>query len=336
MRDMENIDGLVELFQNFGGKFENAALGYRDESGFYCYTLDSNQDTVISCPANLLVDILDVGVRNDGLFILNPEKYGSNMNFLEKYFAFHFNRAILNQHIEQKRQIDSLSSRDLSLISNVLPPDLYNLEDYGELEYAKKRVLDSHKIKHYGKSVLMPFVSFLNHDKNGLSFNTSKDEISISGRCDNEVFVEYNIGDVFLIGGAYGFITDTKVAYSLPVYFEMPNGTRVNIGRDLEKSSSNDKGRVRPIVEKKRGTVTISWFPLYLEGAPRYPAILARRIAAETNLSAEILLMDIFRLNLHVLIPAAFHLKNSENSFAKYVAIIAQRQLETIAGTREQ
>jgi len=62
--------------------------------------------------------------------------------------------------------------------------------------------------------------------------------------------------------------------------------------------------------------------------------MIARTIAAETNLSAEILLFDIVRLNLNALIPAAFHLKDSENFFSRYVSTIAQRQLEIIAGTK--
>jgi len=332
---MENINELVTLFRNLGGKFENVALGYREEYGYYCYTLDSNKNTVISCPANLFVDVVDVGVRHDGLYILNPEKYVNSIEFLEKYFAYHYNGAVLKPFIEQYRQINSLSSKDLSLISGVLPPDQYDLEQNKELEYAKKRVIDCHNIKYYDKSVLMPFMSFLNHDKNGLGFNISEDAISISGKCDDEVFAEYNIADVFMLGGTYGFITDTKLVYSLPIWFVMPNGTRVNIDRNLSKSSYADNGYLRPLVEKQQGVITISWFPLYLEGSPRYPAMIARTIAAETNLSAEILLFDIIQLNLKVIIPAAFHLKDSENLFAQHVSTIAQRQLEIIAGTRE-
>ena len=121
---MEGIEELVELFRRSGGKFENAALGYREEDGFYVYTQDSSQGTVVSCPAHLLVDINDVDVSQDGLFIADSGKYKNNIEFLEKYFAFHFNRKMLDQYLENKRQIDSLSSRDLSLISRVYPPEL--------------------------------------------------------------------------------------------------------------------------------------------------------------------------------------------------------------------
>lgn len=77
---MERIEELVELFRRFGGIFENIALGYRAEDGFYCYTLDSNEETVISCPAHLLVETDDVGVNEDGLFISNPQKYETTLD----------------------------------------------------------------------------------------------------------------------------------------------------------------------------------------------------------------------------------------------------------------
>ena len=89
---MESIKELIELFRRFGGKFENVALGYREQDGFYLYTLDSNQGAVVLCPSHLLVEINDLDVSQDGLFITNPGKYGNNAKFLEKYIAFHFNR----------------------------------------------------------------------------------------------------------------------------------------------------------------------------------------------------------------------------------------------------
>ena len=85
---MEGIEELIQLFRKSGGKFENVALGYREESGFYGYTLDSKQDTVVSCPPHLLVEVDDVGVNENGLYVANPGKYENNMEFLEKYIMF--------------------------------------------------------------------------------------------------------------------------------------------------------------------------------------------------------------------------------------------------------
>jgi len=332
---MEDIEELVELFRRSGGKFENAELGYREEDGFYVYTLDSNQDTVVSCPAHLLVDVDDVAVSPDGLFIINPDKYENNIVFLEKYFAFHFNRKMLNRYFEKKRQIDSLSSRDLSLISRIYPPDQRWSGGGGDLDFAKKKILDSHKIRYFGKKVLMPFVTFLNHANNGRLYDIKEDAISVSGKFSDEVFAVYNIGDVISFAAGYGFIADTIFAHSMPMTMRMPNGTKVIIAYKLMESTNTPDGFRWPLVHKEWGTITISWFPLYFEKVPQYPAKVAQMVARETGLSAEIILNDVFQFNLNALVPVAFQLKESDNPYARLAAAAAQRQLEIIGGTRK-
>lgn len=331
---MEGIEELVELFRRSGGKFENAALGYREEDGFYVYTLDSSQDAVVLCPSHLLVNTNDVDVSQDGLFISNPGKYENNMGFLEKYFAFHFNRKMLDQYIETKRQIASLSSRDLSLISSICPPYQHLSGGSGDLEFAKTQIFNSHSIEYFGKKVLMPFVTFLNHSKNGRSYNVKEDAISVTGKFSDEVFAIYNMGDVLEIAGCYGFIADTRFAYSLPMKMVTPSRRQLVIARNVESASTHKEFRW-PLVRKDRDTVEIGWFPLYFERDPLYPAKVARMVAHETGLSAEMFLNDVFRINLNALVPVAFQLRESENQYAQLIAAAAQRQLEVIGGTRK-
>jgi len=331
---MEGIEELIKLFRRYGGKFENVALGYREEDGFYVCTLDNNQDVVVLCPSHLLVDVNDVDVSRDGLFISNPDKYESNMEFLEKYIAFHFNRKMLDQYIKKKRQIDSLSNRELSVISRIYIPDQRWPRGSGELEFAKEQILDSHKITYFGKEMLMPFVTFLNHAKNGRPYDIKEDAISLSGKFSGEVFAVYHMGDVLTIAGCHGFITDTGFAYSLPMGKTIPGGRQIVIARSPESTTSN-KGFLWPLVRKDRDTITLSWFPLYFEKDPLYPAKVAQMVARETGLSAEVFLNEIFRANLSALVPVAFQLRTSENPYARLVAAAAQRQLEVIGGTRK-
>lgn len=331
---MGDIEKLIMQFRQFGGKFDNAILRHSEEAGFYCCTLDSNKNSNVFCPADLLVDLNDVDIDETGLFIAKPEKYGNKIEFLNTYFAFQFNQKVLNHYSEIKQQIKSLSDSDLSVISNLMAPDLYKLEQYKGFSYEKKRMLCSHRIEHCGKIVIMPFVTFLNYNKNGQAYNIKKDSISISGQFHDEIFAKYNDDDSLMMGTGYNFITDTPFAYSIPLSYPASNETRVIINRNTNESTHIGNGRWRPLVENKPGSVTISWFPLHLEGAPRYPALIARMIAAETNLSAEKLLIDIINFNLHALMPAAFELQKSDNLFAKHISAVAQRQLELIAATR--
>ena len=180
----------------------------------------------------------------------------------------------------------------------------------------------------------MPFVSFVNYNKNGQSFNISNEKISISGKFSGEVFAKYNDDDVLRIATGYDFITDTKFIYSIPLTYQMANGKKMIINRDPLEATNLGNGRWKPLIKETQQTITLSWFPLYLEGAPVYPANIAKMIADEINLPAEKILFNVIRLNLYALVPAAFQLRESENVFARYLGAVAQRQLETIAGRR--
>ena len=116
---MKNIDELSVLFQQLDGKFENVEIRYSEDADYYCYSLNSNKNSIISCPASLLVDVDDIDINEEGLFISRPEKYGNKIDFLRKYFVFHFNKTVISQQTKREQHIDSLSDKDLSLISNI-------------------------------------------------------------------------------------------------------------------------------------------------------------------------------------------------------------------------
>lgn len=334
MANLDNIHELTKLFQQFGGKFENAEVRYNEEAGYHCYSLNGNKNTLISCPANLLVDVNDIDINEEGLFITEPDKYGDEIAFLNKYVKFHFNKNVVAHHSEIKQQIKSLPEKDLSLISRIFPPALLDLNKYSGLDYEKKCIINSHNIKHLDRKVIMPFVSFINYSKNGLSFNNRADNISISGKFHNEILAKYNDDDVLSLASGYNFITDTKYIYSVPITYPMINGKKLIIKRDVYEGIELGNGRWGPAVKISQDSVSLSWFPLYLEGAPMYPSTIAGMIAAEINIPAENLIFNILKLNLHALIPAAFQLTNSENEFSRYLGAATQRQLETIAECR--
>lgn len=331
---MKNIHELSLLFRQLDGQFENVEVRHSEDAGYYCNTLDNSKNSIISCPASLLVDVDDIDINEDGLFISHPEKYEKKIDFLSDYFAFHFNKAMVSQQSERKRQIESLIETDLALISNIFPPEELNLMHFNGLEFERKRILDHHNIKYHDKNVIMPFVSFVNFDKNGKSFNRSDEGISISGKFEDEIFAKYNDDDVLRMASGYDFITDTKLIYSIPVTYQMANGKKMIINRNPLEATHLGNGRWKPLIKVTQQSITLSWFPLYLEGAPLYPANIAKMIADEINIPAQNILMNLIKLNLFALVPAAFQLRESENAFARFLGAVAQRQLETIAGTR--
>jgi hypothetical protein len=290
---VKTIDDLIALFRQLGGQFDNVEIRHSDDAGYYCYSLDNSKNSIISCPANLLVDVEDLDINEDGLFISRPENYGPHIDFLKQYFAFHFNKAAVSWHTERKRQIESLSDKDVAVISNIFPPKMYNLEKYNGLEFEKKRILECHNIRHRGKKVIMPFVSLVNYNKKGQTFDVSDDKISISGKFNGEVFAKYNFDDVLKIATGYDFITDTKFIYSIPLSYRMANGRKMIINRNTHEAKPLGNDRWKPLIKVTQDAITLSWFPLHMEGAAIYPAVIARIVAEETNVSAENILFNV-------------------------------------------
>jgi hypothetical protein len=324
---------LTELFCRHGGIFENMTVGYREEGGYYCSVIDSHQVATVFSPVNLLVDVGDIGISHAGLFISRPENYGDNIGFLDEYFSYHFDEALVDRLHEEKRQIDSLSEKERLLLKRVNLPNVINgVED--NLEYVKNRILQFHQItfEPHGKKVIMPFVTFLNHDREGTGYIINESGITVTGKYNGEVFAHYQMGDVLMILMNYGFVTNTMFIYSLPMHIRFPDGRLLMINNEISKFKRIDGKYIWPVVENKDCEITVSWFPMYFKSGPWYPARFARSISQEFNLPAEDILYSVFRFNLNALLPIVISLKESENSYVQMVVSGIERQLELIGG----
>lgn len=324
---------LTKLFRRHGGIFENMTVGHRQEGGYYCSVIDSHHDATVFCPENLLVDVDDVGINDAGLFIAKPENYDTNIGFLEKYFSFHFDEALVGKLLEEKRQIDSLSEQEQLLLKRInLPNVIDGMKD--KLGYVKNRIFQFHQItfEPLGKKVIMPFVTFLNHDRDGASFIINESGVTVTGKFNGEVLAHYQMGDMLMFLRNYGFVTNTMFIYSLPMQIQFPDGRLLMIDNDISKFKRID-GKYRwPDVENKDGVITVSWFPMYFKSGPWYPARVAAALSREFNIPAEDILYSVFRFNLNALLPIAFSLKDSENSYVQMVVSSVERQLELIGG----
>jgi len=327
---MNEIEELANIFCKAGGEFKNVRLDYCEESGFYCHVLDSEQEALVFCPSNMLVDCDDIDVNSAGLFIKSPNQYMDNIEFLEKYFSFHFNKKLIDFFSSKKRFIDSLSSKDKSLISNILPVHLYELDGISELEYAKNQIFNSHSVNYFGKNMIMPFVTFLNHDKRGVPYNINKEGISVSGKFDGEVFAYYNDYDTMMFAGGYGFVTDTGTAYSIPVMFQLPNGKQLAINRRPKNSVETQHGYSRPLVHKGAKSINVSYLPLFCESDKMLPMKIIKLVAFEIGISPNMLFDMVKNLNIKALKPVATQLGESKNQYFEMMASAAKKQLEYI------
>lgn len=332
---MNDISRLIEPFRRNGGVFDNMTIGYRQDSGYYCASIDSTRPATVFCPTGLMVDIEDIGINEAGFFITRPENYAGHGEFLQEYLAAHFDAGLVEKLLEEKRQIEALSPDERQLLGRINLPHPDATTGDG-LEYARQRIFQSHQLiaGPLGKRVIVPFVSLLNHAMNGSRIGFNENGATVSGSFSGEVFAYYNIGDVLMLLWGYGFVTDTVFAYSLPMQVRLPDGTSLRISNNITKFSTTANGFRRPLEEKSGGVINVSWFPMYFREDPWYPAALAASLADEYSFSAEQLLYSMLRFNLNTLLPIAFSLKNSGNSYLQLVATGVERQLALIGGLR--
>lgn len=331
---MGTIQELTETFQNFGGRFENVALGHGEDRGYYLYTLDTEKDIFVSCPDDLFVNRDDIGISKSGLYITRPENYANRIDFLQEYFAFHFNRKVMEHYLAKRHLINSLPKKDITLISKIFPTEWKSAAGLSALEYVKNQIIRSHVIRYAGNNIIMPFMSFINHHKYGIPFNDKEGAISICGKFSDEVYAVYNDSDSILFSCLHGFATDTRFAYSVPAANTLPNGIRLVINRNINEKSHNADGAPIPIVKKNQNTITISWFPLHIENFPDFPAQVAQMIAIETGLSAEMILQGIIHANYTLLQEVFLKLGKSKNAFSRMVTAAVEKQLNHFTITK--
>lgn len=143
--------------------------------------------------------------------------------------------------------------------------------------------------------------------------------------------MNYNMGDVLMFLGDYGFVTGTAFVYSLPLRLNYPGGVSLQIDRNISKFEIVD-GKFRwPVIEKKNGVITVSWVPMYKKYGPRYPTRVIAALARESGIPAENILHSVILCNLNALLPIVFTLKHSENSYVQMVVSGVERQLDLIA-----
>lgn len=330
----DELTKLIELFCEQGGKFENMEIGHKEESGYFCSVIDNQHKATVFCPAKLLVDIDDIGITKSGLYISKPENYADGISFLNMYFKFHYDENLIAKVLEEKQKIDDLSNDEKATLKIVgLPITLENIDPTNELEYAKRIICSSHNIRiASGKKAIMPVVTFLNHDHNGIPYNVDKNGITVSGKSDGEMFAYYSDNDLLMFLGEYGFITDTLFIYSLPMHIKFPNGVELQIKQDISNLKMSKDRASWPDIVKKDGIFIVSWFPMYSKKSPGLPPATAAFVANKINVPPQNIIYSIFRYNFKNLSRVVFSLKNSENKYAQKVVSGIERQLELILG----
>lgn len=138
----------------------------------------------------------------------------------------------------------------------------------------RERLLSSRLIcRTGGVKIFMPFVDFINHDADGLSYLRYDDAIAVSGYSSEtgEVFAFYNRSDTWGLLNTYGFPGNSSFAYSACIGFVSNDGTKIRIDRLPDTFDLDAKGLRRPRIAREGETITLSNVWIGALGEPEKP-----------------------------------------------------------------
>jgi len=191
---------------------------------------------------------------------------------LQKYLDYIFSEKRLK---EIKTLIDELNSfsnelKSILIRSNLIP----KLFGKKERKHLKLLLLQARTINMNNKPVFMPFIDFINHNlRKGVSYNVDKEKIWVKAKPDEkgQVFAIYNMSDDFSFLNTYFFLPSHPFAYSAAMTIDLPDRTKLIIGRNFGKVKSNVNWIRIPEYEVKGNVIRLSHLWIGSTTMPRRP-----------------------------------------------------------------
>ncbi|EIC20513.1 SET domain-containing protein [Thiorhodovibrio frisius] len=271
---------------NHGCVFKNVDF-IADDNGVRVVAERPSERIFLHVPAKLLVNLDDVKLTDDAHqvipsscsngvwraliddmlgFILSPGRLTKRRQLLREFnrlpptLKYTLANSGLTPALCAQENPNSLVSKSLAALqedrsgshSEILAP-----KDK-ELKYhlLKERVL---KDKNQ-TFVLMPFIDFINHDSEGLTFQVGDAGLTVSGLCSpsREVFAKYNHSDPWGLLDGYLFTGPSHYAFSVSAQLRLPDGCRLVIARRAEDYEPHENGLRIPKTEREGQTVHFS------------------------------------------------------------------------------
>lgn len=262
---------LIEGFRALGGIAENICPGIGDH-GRGLFPCDASLPARLRVPENLLLPIEDVKFVNDRLCVAPSSKMGiAEREWFEHYANeytwgaggrtetedFLTELLVLPDHIRETL----IKSFGMTFCSSNHSPAL-----------VQERFLNSRVISYERHRVVMPMIELVNHDVRFAGYDCTNG-VAVSGKFDAEVLVDYGGQDSFAIFLGWGFVSEAKVAMSLPME------VRTNFGQIWVKREFGDYhsleipgGKVlMPIAAADKDKIELSFLMLGAKGFPRMP-----------------------------------------------------------------
>ena len=194
---MDDWKALITRFSDFGGIAHNIQYK-KGQYGLGIFPKIQGEEIKIQVPDRLMINLKDVGYKNNKLFLMNagkyPRGYAEWFNFYQQKFAYGANAGKeISQVFTDAKKFDK-ETLDIALKTTLLQN--INPNKPLQLQYASK-FLTARCIDYKGKPHVFPIIELINHDYKGGRYEKSNSNegggITVKMKPTNEVLVAYNL-----------------------------------------------------------------------------------------------------------------------------------------------
>jgi hypothetical protein len=335
--DCEAFSTSLQAFRALGGIAENVRYGH-GARGRGLFAIDAARPIRVRVPRRLLFRT-DAVALADGDLVLSPTSGSGEQE--RRFFATYQNSlswagggrsevvAFLDllQHLPGAARSCLVDAFGLSYLLAPHPEDAI-LE-----RFIRARHFDFH-----GESVLMPILELCNHSRHGVDFDVGPDHVGVEGRfADGEVLLRYGIADSWQRFVQYGFVSEERSAYSLPMEVRLPAG-RLVIRHDAAAGRQRN-GYAVPLMTMEPGRLSLSHLLLGDRDEPHAPRSIFIAAMRQAGVGQPAIVFDkIAHFNRSAFLKLMATVEDADGTAAAAIRRLARLQLEALScavGARE-
>ena len=335
--DCEAFSGILQTFRSLGGIADNVRYGH-GVRGRGLFAIDNALPIRVRVPRSLLFPTASLRLAGGDLTLASAGAIGRpQQDFFTAYQnGLSWAGGGRNEVVGFLDLLQALPERaryclaaDLGIAHLLAPHD-----EAAILE----RFVRARHFDFQGQAVLMPILELCNHSRQGADFDVGSDHVGVTGRfSDGEVLLRYSVADSWQRFIQYGFVSEERPAYSLPMEIRLPRG-RLVVGHDATAGRPRN-GYVVPRMTVEPERITLSHLLLGDRDVPHGPRSIFIAAMRQAGVDQPAILFDrIAHINRNAFLRLLATVEDEDGAAAAAIRRLARLQLEALSfavGARE-
>jgi len=268
---MFNVEKWMEIAEKYGAILENITF-IQDENGFVgAYAVDVNKDVYIEVPFPLLQYVENMVIEESYHGLKNVDQED-----IKELYSEIFDFIFSEQRITWLKNLTTEFNAFSEKLKEILKKAGFVIKLFGDKSYKeiKLLLLQARTLNFKNKPIYMPLIEFFNHSlQRGAPFGIKENAVYVKAKPDEkgQVFAIYNMGDDFSFLNTYFFLPSHPFAYSAAMTIDLPDRTKLIIGRNFGKVKSNVNWIRIPEYEVEGNVIRLSHLWIGSTTMPRRP-----------------------------------------------------------------